>query len=216
MLAKYYPNIMMLPKRKKVLNTPGILISGVSQFAFLIIIFISTSFAVASQETVSENSFIQTIETTPDFSKLIPLGSNARTELYWNGDRMIYGEDGTEIYLNDIDIILDSLSNGYLELWDKGGVISTHIDMDSIYGNGILSFQSSLPIKETSFYIDSLDAFCSISINEIPQSVPFRRNILSYISTALYGLYSGLYNGYDDVPSLSKLLSLMKIRISKI
>ena len=196
---------MMLPKRKKVLITPGIFITGVSQFAFFIIIFISTSFAVASQETVSEDSIIQAIETTPDFSKLIPLGSNARTELYWDGDYRIYGDDGTDIYLHDIDIILDSLSNGYLELWDKGGVISSHIDIDSIYGNGILSFQSSLPVKETSFYIDSLDAFCYISINEIPQSVPFRRNILSHISTILYGLYSELFFYDYDVPFLNKL-----------
>lgn len=144
--------------------------------------------------------YLEDDEERIDYSSLIPIGKNSRTNLYWDGDRRLYGEDGTYIYL--IEIIPDTIRNGKLELEERSGVISTNIDADSIYGNGSLTFESTLPLIETSYIIcDSVNnedkASFSVSIVDIPIGTPYRRNLLAYISSTLFEMYEELCSSPD-------------------
>lgn len=144
---------------------------------------------------------------TVDYSKFIPLGRNSRTNLYWDGEWGLLGEDGTYIYLQDV--IPDTVRNGEIEFVQKSGVMSCSINADSIYGEGILTFKSTLPLVETSFIIcDSIDtedeASFMVSIEDIPVGSPHRKAMLSYISSCLYCMY-GVLSQDEETDSLSDL-----------
>ena len=186
------------------------LIKGIGRYNCLLKSFFIFVFIFVLSPYLKASTFIPSSDSTEnhsvDFSEMTPLGKNSKTSLFWDG-RMIYGEDGTNIYLSDV--FPDSIEDGKMMLMQYSGVISSSIDADSIYGSGILELQSILPTKDTSFairnsnesdnYIYSInDIDFDVSITDIPIGSPYRVNILSYISTHLYHLLLGLENESSD------------------
>ena len=157
-------------------------------FFYVLVLIVLNSFTLgaATSQQLSDSLTNNSI----DFSKLIPLGNNSRTSLYWDGNYMIYGKDGTNIFIGDI--IPDSIEDGRMFLMqDTIGVISSFIEADSIYGSGSLVFKTVLPTKTISYIIDRVDSIVIddicyfVNINDIPIGTPFRKNVLSYVSTTL-------------------------------
>ena len=182
-------NFLYLMKNKKIVFLTIILI---------LFIFPTTLNATSSSFVdKSDGDYKESI----DYSTLIPLGRNTKTNLYWdvNGN-VIYGKDGTSIifdYYHPVDTII----NGRLLVEDELGFLSSYIDTDSLYGSGILSIESIHPKKEVSYTLNSQgnnEIECKLSIEDVPIKTSYRKEILSYVSTSMFHLFEDIAEE-DDI-----------------
>lgn len=149
---------------------------------------------------------------THDYKYMYELGANNRAKLYWcemTNYSIFLGNDGTSIAG---DVFPDTIIGDTLFCYDRTLEKYAGISLNDLKGETFMTFKPLSPQAKVDFAIHFRDAlneeesmnYCRFSVDELPKDIPYRDDVMRYVSNCLHSLVYAFVDAEDELTENDK------------